>query len=238
MSDEAAEQTKQMVNFILNEANEKAEDIMKKGLEEFNIDKHKYLTHSKEHIRQEYSRKLKAAETQNAIKRSVAVNKSRLDKIERRQAMISVIQENARKELVNLLKDETRHRNLLTMLICQGLLAFLESDVTVRCRECDKGLVASVLSEAAEKYSDIIMNQTGVRKSVQLKLDAKSYLNPPPSEEGGPSCLGGVVLHCQSGLIKIDNTIDARLELVLEQDKPAIRNLLFPPLLGISTIEG
>lgn len=238
MSDEAAEQTKQMVNFILNEANEKAEDIMKKGLEEFNIDKHKYLTHSKEQTRQEYSRKLKAAETQNAIRRSVAVNKSRLDKIERRQAMISVIQENARKELVNILKDETRHKKLLAMLICQGLLAFLEADVTVRCRECDKALVQSILNEAAQSYSDVIMSQTGVKKSVQLKLDTKTYLNPPPSGQGGPSCIGGVVLLCQSDLIKIDNTFDARLQLVLEQDKPAIRNLLFPPVIAGCTVEG
>merc|ERR1712007_215049 len=114
--------------------------------------------------------------------------------IERRQAMISVIQENARKELINILKDERRHKKLLAMLICQGLLAFLEADVTVRCRECDKALVESILNEAAQSYSDVIMNQTGVKKSVQLKLITRHTSTHHQARTEGHHAL--VVLYC------------------------------------------
>ena len=42
------------------------------------------------------------------------------------------------------------------------------------------------------------------------------------------SCIGGVVLSCNNGLITVDNTLDTRMRLVVEQDKPAIRAALFP----------
>merc|ERR1712039_920192 len=96
----------------------------------------------------------------------------------------------------------------------------LEDNVVVRCREADKAVVESCLAVAASVYSKAIKDQTGVSKSCALTVDTTQYL---PA-----SGLGGVVLACQDGKITIDNTIDLRVKLAVEQDKPAIRGLLFP----------
>merc|ERR1712107_624535 len=96
----------------------------------------------------------------------------------------------------------------------------LESEVEIRCKESDAKLVEAVLADAAAQYSKIIQTETKATKTCKLSLNKKEFL---PA-----STIGGVVLACQSGKITIDNTIDLRLKLVMEQDKPAIRSLLFP----------
>merc|ERR1719215_263099 len=96
----------------------------------------------------------------------------------------------------------------------------LESQVEVRCREKDVKLVESVLSAASAEYANVIKTETGSAMSCKLAVRKSNYL-PETS-------LGGVVLACAGGRITIDNTIDARLKLVMEQAKPAIRSLLFP----------
>eukprot|EP00747_Dinoflagellata_sp_TGD_P207533 gnl/TRDRNA2_/TRDRNA2_81093_c0_seq1.p3 gnl/TRDRNA2_/TRDRNA2_81093_c0~~gnl/TRDRNA2_/TRDRNA2_81093_c0_seq1.p3 ORF type:complete len:100 (+),score=31.82 gnl/TRDRNA2_/TRDRNA2_81093_c0_seq1:2-301(+) len=95
----------------------------------------------------------------------------------------------------------------------------LEDEVVIKCRQADANLVKSCLPDAEKQYQQVINKETGVTKSVKLSVDT-AFLPQ--------ACLGGVVLACQSGTISIDNTIDARLKLVLEQDKPMIRSLLFP----------
>merc|ERR1712060_66980 len=102
-----------------------------------------------------------------------------------------------------------------------GLLMLLEDEVVVRCREADKAVVKACLQAASTEYSQVIKTQTGADKKCNLVIAEKDFL-------AGSSCLGGVVLACQNGKITIDNTIDLRLKLVMEQDKPAIRRLLFP----------
>merc|ERR1712107_196294 len=84
----------------------------------------------------------------------------------------------------------------------------------------DSQMVASCLNEAASMYSKVIKAETGADKSCKLVIDTRESL---PA-----TTIGGVMLLCQNNKITIDNTIDLRLKLVMEQDKPAIRSLLFP----------
>merc|ERR1711879_50625 len=71
------------------------------------------------------------------------------------------------------------------------------------------------------EYARIIQEQTGATKSCKLSIAEDDFL---PA-----SCLGGVKLSCFGGKISIDNTIDLRLQLVMEQAKPAIRVCSFLP---------
>jgi len=66
-----------------------------------------------------------------------------------------------------------------------------------------------------------------VNKTAKLTIDKSNRLAPAPGGQPGASCLGGVVLACQNGNITVDNTIDSRMGLVMEQAKPMIRQLLF-----------
>jgi len=220
-SKEAQRQIEQMTSFILSEATDKANDIAKKGEEEFSIEVHRLITDQKEKLRQGFERKAKQIETQYAIARSMAINKQRLEKIKARQDVMSSIADDVKEELVKAMTGgESQSRDFITKLVVQGLLMLLEPEVTVRCRECDRELVGSCLASASEEYARIIQEQTGATKSCKLSIAEDDFL---PA-----SCLGGVKLSCFGGKISIDNTIDLRLQLVMEQAKPAIRGLLFP----------
>merc|ERR1712242_613141 len=123
-------------------------------------------------------------------------------------------------------KKEAVHKQFVTHLIVQGMLMLLEDEIQVRCRHCDQALVRSCFAGAEELYRNQIEKETGARKNCKLSLDERESLPPPPGGEG-PSCLGGVVLLCHDGKITVDNTVDSRLKLVMEQAKPTIRGLLF-----------
>lgn len=227
-SQQAKIQIMQMTQFILNEAKDKAEEIESKALQDFNIEKLKLEFESKEKIRHDYQRKLRQLDSQNAIARSSAINKSRLDKIKCRQETVGRVSDDAKVALVKQIKSESVAKPFITKLVTQGLLMLLEDEVQVRCRECDVALVQSCLSTAAKDYSKIVKTETGVTKECKVTLDTQIKLPKAPEHcNGGASCLGGVVLACQKGSITIDNTIDARLKLVFEQAKPVIRELLF-----------
>merc|ERR550537_1982964 len=118
------------------------------------------------------------------------------------------------------LAAEGQNKAYVTKLIIQGLLMFLEDKVEIRCRQSDVALVESCLKDAESGYAALIKQQSGVTKTVKLTVDKSLYV-PATS-------LGGVVLVCGGGKITIDNTIDLRLNLAMEQDKPAIRSILFP----------
>jgi len=225
---ETKSQIDQMTQFIMNEAKDRAEEITTKALQEFSVEKLKVVNSTKEKIRQEYARKTKQIDTQKAIERSTEINKSRLEKIRTRQEMLGKLAEDSKAQLVEELKSEAKAKEFTTKLIVQGLLMLLEDEVLVRCRACDKAMVEGCLSNAAAQYAKVVKDSTGAAKSCKLKLDEAVKLSPPPSAaQHGDSCLGGVVLACQGGSITIDNTIDSRLALVLEQAKPTIRKYLF-----------
>mmetsp|Transcript_91510 Transcript_91510/g.165231 ORF Transcript_91510/g.165231 Transcript_91510/m.165231 type:complete len:233 (+) Transcript_91510:74-772(+) len=228
-SKQAQQQIQNMCDFILAENRVKANDIVKKGEEEFSIEVHKLITDQKEKVRQAFERKTKSVETNYAIAKSMAINKQRLEKIKARQEALVRTGEEVKVQLAQQMAAQDSSKKFLTQLIVQGLLMLLETEVVVRCRQSDSKVLETCLQDASAQYATIINTQTGAAKACKLSLDNTTYLSPAPiAGKEGPSCLGGVVLHCQNGNISIDNTIDTRLKLVMEQAKPAIRGLLFP----------
>jgi len=224
---ETEQQIQQMMNFILNEAKDKANEIDTKGLEEYSIEKFRIVNNQKEKIRSDFSKKVKQIETQYAIARSLAINSARLEKIKARQEMLSKISEDVKGALLKDLANQEKQKSFITNLIVQGLLMLLEDEVEVRCRAADQPLIQSCFGQAQSQYAQVVKSESGANKACKLTLDAKNPLPPATGGAGGVSCLGGVVLACQNGNITVDNTIDSRLELVLEQDKPTIRKLMF-----------
>jgi len=212
---QAQNQIKQMTTFIYSEARDKAAEISKKGEEEFSIEVHRLITEQKDKVRQQYEKKTKAVETKYAIEKSMAINKKRLEKIKARQEMMGNISNDVRSQI----EREGQNASFVTKLIVQGLLMLLETEVIVRCRKSDESMVRGLLSNASAEYAKYIKQETGKDKSVRLTVDTE-YLPQ--------ACLGGVMLLCSGKKITIDNTISVRLNLVMEQAKPAIRSLLFP----------
>jgi len=239
---QAEAQINQMINFIISEAQDKEQDIKKKGDEEFSIEVHRLITEQKEKVRQNYERKVKQIETQYAINKSMAINKQRLEKIKARQEVMMKVQGDVRTELGNKLKSEAAMKPYVTKLIVQGLLMFLEDQVDVTCRQADVKMVESCLADAESQYKAAILKESGANKTCKLTVHTsaapyKKDKNGMPSSYCDANCLGGVILACQNGKITIDNTIDLRLKLVMEQDKPAIRSLLFPQDVRVASVK-
>merc|ERR1712232_567462 len=190
------------------------------GASEFEEEKLKLVTEQKNNIAKHHKSRMDKITRDTAIQKSMAINKQRLEKIKARQGVITKLSEDVRQKLAKDLKDEGQSKPFVTKLITQGLLMLLETNVAVKCRKQDLNMVTSIVNKAAEDYTAVIKEQTGASKQCKVEVDKNNFLPE--------TCLGGIILSCHGGNITIDNTIDVRLKLVMEQDKPAIRRLLFP----------
>ncbi|KFM80605.1 V-type proton ATPase subunit E, partial [Stegodyphus mimosarum] len=126
---------------------------------------------------------------------------------------IKVVLDEARKQLHTKTKDTARYQQVLKNLILQSIYQLLESEVTVKCRKQDTDLVERSLGEIAKEY------QERVGKPCKITVDKESYLPP--------DCAGGIELTAQKGKIKINNTLESRLDMISQQLLPEIRETLF-----------
>lgn len=216
---EADAQVNQMVNFILKEARDTAEGLTGKANEDFNIEKLKLVQSMKDEIRADYNKKKKGVETKQAIERSTAINKARLKKIEARQQCIEKLGTEVADKLKEVSKAEAKYKQILVDLIVQGSLKLMEEDITVKCRAADAAIVRGVLDQASQAFTKVVAKVAQVNAKLKLTMDKE---NLPAT------CLGGVVLSCQGGSISVDNTLDTRMKLCMDNDKPMLRQMLFP----------
>nr|AFK46992.1 unknown [Lotus japonicus] len=231
---DVSKQIQQMVRFIRQEAEEKANEISVSAEEEFNIEKLQLVEAEKKKIRQEYERKERQIEIRRKIEYSMQLNASRIKVLQAQDDLVNTMKEAASKELLNVshhrnILDALSHhhhvyKHLLKDLIIQSLLRLKEPSVLLRCREHDLHLVEHVLDSVAEEYAE----KANVPQP-EIIVDKHVYLPPAPSHHNthDPYCSGGVVLASRDGKIVIENTLDARLDVLFRKKLPAIRKQLF-----------
>ncbi|KAK7358549.1 hypothetical protein VNO77_00482 [Canavalia gladiata] len=228
MNDEdVSKQIQQMVRFIHQEAEEKANEISVSAEEEFNIEKLQLVEAEKKKIRQEYERKERQVEVRKKIEYSMQLNASRIKVLQAQDDVINSMKETVSKELLNVSGHHHHHhiyRHLLKDLIVQSLLRLKEPSVLLRCRKHDLHLVEHVLDSAAQEYAD----KANVSPP-EIIVDNEVFLPPGPSHHNihEPYCSGGVVLASRDGKIVCENTLDARLDVVFRKKLPEIRKQLF-----------
>ncbi|KAA8522480.1 hypothetical protein F0562_013159 [Nyssa sinensis] len=215
---DVSKQIQQMVKFISQEAEEKANEISVSAEEEFNIEKLQLVEAEKKKIRQEYERKEKQVEVRKKIEYSMQLNSSRIKVLQAQDDLVSSMREAASKELLHVSHDHHVYKKLLKDLIVQSLLRLKEPAVLLCCRKDDLHLVESVLHSAKEEYvekanvypPDIIVDSV--------------HLPPAPSHHHshGPFCSGGVVLASRDGKIVCENTLDTRLDVVFRKKLPEV----------------
>jgi len=206
-------QIKQMMAFIEQEANEKAEEIDTKAEEEFNIEKSKIFQENKIKIMEFFEKKEKQVELQRRIQNSQIHNEARLKVLQARQGYVNSVLEEALEHLVKTTKDEEMYKKVLQKLIEQGLFQLVEKEVTIRCKKDDEKLVKNVLPEAIKIY------ENATNRKVKVILDSANYLSS--------DCHGGVELYGYNGKIKCSNTLESRLDMISKQLSPDIRVALF-----------
>lgn len=221
---DVSRQIQQMVRFILQEAEEKANEISVSAEEEFNIEKLQLVEAEKRKIRQEYEKKEKQVEIRKKIEYSMQLNASRIKVLQAQDDLVNSMKEAAAKELLHVSHHHHSYKELLKGLIVQGLLRLKEPAVLLRCREDDHHLVESVLHSAKHEYAE----KAEVHPP-EIIVDHEVYLPPAPSDhhDHGLHCSGGVVLASRDGKIVLENTLDARLDVVFRKKLPEIRKRLF-----------
>ncbi|XP_029036492.1 V-type proton ATPase subunit Vha26 [Osmia lignaria lignaria] len=206
-------QIKHMMAFIEQEANEKAEEIDAKAEEEFNIEKGRLVQQQRLKIMEYYEKKEKQVELQKKIQSSNMLNQARLRVLKVREDHVRNVLDEARKRLSEISQDVPQYKEIMKLLVLQGLCQLTEAHITIRVRQVDLSLVDSIIEPIQDAYKQI------TRKDVAIKIDQDNFLSPD-------SC-GGVDLYAAKGRIKVSNTLETRLELIAQKLIPEIRSALF-----------
>lgn len=207
------QQIQQMVSFIRQEANDKANEIRVKAEEDFNIRKLTAVETAREKIRAEYQKKVKQIDVNRKISKSTDQNAARLEVLKARESVLQETYDQAAVDLAEATNDSAAYTEILKNLILQGLLVLSDNEVVVRCRSADIEIIDSVVPAAQEEY-------VGKSSSpVTVKVDRDSFLPD--------SCSGGVVLSSKGGNIVVENTFESRLEIAYQQNLPSIRKIMF-----------
>ncbi|CAF0740235.1 unnamed protein product [Brachionus calyciflorus] len=206
-------QIRQMVAFIDQEANEKAAEIDAKAQEEFAIEKDNLVNQQKQKIQQFYQKKEKQIELQRKIQQSNLQNQSRIAILKAREDLIQQLKDQALQQLSLISRDEGRYSQLLVNLTAQALFRLVEKEVVIRCREKDLNLVNHAVESAIETY------KKEIKKDVKVTVLTNSFLLP--------DIAGGIEAYTSDGKIKINNTLEARLDMLFYQMIPEIREKLF-----------
>jgi len=217
----AQDQIRQMVNFILQEAHEKANEIRVKTEHDFNLEKQTLVHEAKLNIQDEFVKKEKDREIQERIARSAEIQDCRVKKMTTRDELLKDLVKEAGAKCA-IVSRGAKYPQLLQKLIVQGLIKIDETDITVYCRSKDSDIVKKVLSDATKEYVGIMQKTSGVTLKPMLKMNTDKAKDLPESS------YGGVKLTALNGRIVCDNTMAARLGLVYEELLPSIRAILFP----------
>lgn len=215
-----ARQIQQMVEFIKQEANEKANEIRVAADEEFNIQKLNLVEAEKVKIRKEYERKAGQIEVKKKIEYSTQLNASRLRLLQARDDFLNTTLTHAHENLGSIVKDQAGYKKLLVQLIVQGVTKLHADNALVRCRKEDVAVCKAAIDETKSQWSKLASGPCP-----QLSLDETKYL--PPAKGEGETCAGGVVIVAENGRISCNNTLDARLKSTFAACLPEMRKTLF-----------
>jgi len=216
---DATKRIKQMINFIKQEAQEKAEEIRVKAEEEFQIEKGRILNPERLKLNQEFEKKFKDLEIQRKIEFSTQINKARLEVLEKRGKFMQEIQQAAFQRLGDVKKDTKKYEELLRKLIIQGLIRIDEVQVRIQCLKEDLSALQNAVGKAIEEYKKIWKAQVGEDTHVDVTVETDKFL---PA-----SYVGGIVITARQNKIVLDNTLAARLEICQDALLPIIRGRLF-----------
>jgi len=216
---DANKRIKQMINFIKQEAHEKAEEIRLKAEEDFQVEKGKIINPERLKLNQEFEKKFKELEIQRRIEFSTQINKARLEVLEKRGKFMAEIEETSFQRLGELKKDSKKYENLLYKLIIQGLIRIDESQIKIHCLKQDLNALQNVFSKAVAEFKVIWKDQVGEESNAEVSVETERFLSD--------SRVGGIVMTARQNKIVLDNTLAARLEICSESLLPIIRGRLF-----------
>lgn len=202
---------RKMSEFILQEAREKAREIMTRADEEAEREKAAIIRSEKAAIEAEYAKKYKQLERSDQVARSRARRKARFEVGFAKGRVVDDVFEETRGRLKELSGDK-EYPQIVKKLVLQGLYKFRQTS-KVRTRPQDVETAKKAVEEAIKEYKE----KTG--DDIEVSVDESE---PLPKDSPG-----GVVITCQDGKVSMDNTFTRRLELLGEESMPKVIETLF-----------
>ena len=230
-ADDTQKRINQMCEFIIQEAQEKANEINVKTQEECELDRQVLVQEGRMKVQEEYIKKEKDLQVQQRIAQSAEIAKQTKRRMVARDDLLNKLYQLAKERLAQLsVKEQDKYTEVLKDLILQGLIKIEEPDIVVRCRKVDLELVRAIIPEVREKYKNMMREECGeiVTVSVTLNEDESKMLPPPPNGTPMISCSGGIIMEGHKGCLVLDNTFDKRLEVCFHDLKPITRKNLSP----------
>jgi V-type H+-transporting ATPase subunit E len=211
-----------MIKYIQQETEKKVQIIKKEALKDADLEKSKLIHPEKEKIRNKMVKELEEYTTNMKIAQSQKMNKLRLEKLKVKIDCVNSIFEEAKTQLSNRIKSKPEdYKNVLKNLLIQGFIKLLEDNVNVICKKDELELVKSLIEPAKAKFLELLTNEAKKFKNfkINVTVDTKYFLPD--------SCIGGVFLTSMKSKIRVDNTLDKRLDLLKQTATPEIRKILF-----------
>lgn len=215
---EVNQQIEQMVQFIHQEASEKAAEIKLKADEEFNIEKLRMVESEKQKIRQEYERKEKQVEVQKRIAQSNEVRLGRLRELKSRDDSMQAVRSEAAAQLPALVQG-SGYASLLESLILEALITVSDPVMTVQGVEGQAAACKKALPAATERFKEWALESKGGEFASKVAIT----FDPNPLSSG----VGGCAVSGFGGRITVQNTLESRLNLAYETRLPKLREALF-----------
>jgi len=207
----------QMVAFIRSEARDKAEEIQVRAKEECNVEVLKMVDREKTKLREEFKQQEKRIEIESKIGRQKMLDKYRMELLKAQEKKRMDLAEKIKGELAKVTKDQSRYRKFLKESMIQAFIKIWdEEQVTVSCRKEDASVVQKLMNEALKEVLQ------RAEKECKETLKMKAVFDKTPI-----NCTGGVRVTARGGRVVCNNTLDARLAIVMRTELPHIRQALF-----------
>ncbi|KAL3920782.1 MAG: hypothetical protein SGPRY_005130 [Prymnesium sp.] len=215
---EVQSQINQMVQFIHQEAKEKAAEIKLKADEEFNIEKLRMVMAEKQKIRQEMERKEMQVEVQKRIKQSNDVRLARMRTLKARDDAMQDLLKQAAAKLPSIKKGGD-YPKLLESLVLEALKQLCDQQVVVKPVSGEEKATKAALTNVTPAYTKWATEKMGAEwaGSIALTMDSSSM----------SSGIAGVQVTGMGGKITLTNTLQSRLMLAYETYLPQLREALF-----------
>jgi len=208
---------KQMVAFIRQEARDKAEEINVRAKEECNVEVMKMTDREKAKMREEFKQREKRIEIENKITKQKVLDGYRMELLKAEDSKKTELKEMVQKRFAGVVKDSGKYKEFLKQAMIQAfLLIWDEEEVTVSCRKQDQSIVKSLMQPAMDEV------KSRAQKECNTSLKMKANFNNKPVK-----CSGGVIVSARGGKVVCDNTLDARLNIVMRTELPMVRERLF-----------
>jgi len=208
---------KQMVAFIRQEARDKAEEIEVRAKEECNVEVMKMTDREKAKMREEFKQREKRIEIENKITKQKVLDGYRMELLKAEDSKKTELKDMVKKRFANVVKDSGKYKEFLKQAMIQAfLLIWDEEEVTVSCRKQDQSIVKSLMQPAMDEV------KSRAQKECNTSLKMKANFNNKPVK-----CSGGVIVSARGGKVVCDNTLDARLNIVMRTELPMVRERLF-----------